>query len=102
MPEVVDYTAPEFPLQIQEIQWLQRVFPRNASNSISFSAHASQRRLCSGKQCGNEAWIGLGSEAFLILNNDTLVTKNAIGALTRASKNCLRPGLCGGCYFLYF
>lgn len=53
-----------------------------------------------GYAAGNNAGLSLGlrwgADAFLILNNDTMVTAPAIRALRDRLFACPRPGLCGG------
>lgn len=53
-----------------------------------------------GYAAGNNVGISLGlrwgADAFLLLNNDTMVTASAIRALRDRLFACTRPGLCGG------
>ena len=53
-----------------------------------------------GYAAGNNAGLSLGlrwgADAFLLLNNDTMVTAPAVRALRDRLFACTRPGLCGG------
>ena len=49
-----------------------------------------------GNNVGLRLGLRWGADAFLILNNDTLVSREAVGALRDRLFACERPGLCGG------
>ena len=93
---VVDYTAPEFPLQIQEIHWPKECFHATPQTQLVLVHMPHNAGYAAANNAGMKLGLDWGVEAFLILNNDTLVTKNAIGALYSRLDECLRPGLCGG------
>lgn len=48
-----------------------------------------------GNNVGLRLGLRWGAEAFLILNNDTMVCPEAVGALRDRLFDCQRPGLCG-------
>jgi hypothetical protein len=48
-----------------------------------------------GNNVGLRLGLQWGADAFLILNNDTMVERNAIGSLKRRLFSKQRPGLCG-------
>ncbi|MDD3183497.1 MAG: hypothetical protein PHD48_11955, partial [Alphaproteobacteria bacterium] len=93
---VVDYTAPEFPIQIQEIFWSKEYFHATPQTQLILVRMPHNAGYAAANNAGMKLGLDWGVEAVLLLNNDTLVTKNAIGALYSRLKECLRPGLCGG------
>lgn len=58
-----------------------------------------KRRNNGGYAAGNNAGLAIGmtfgADAFLLLNNDAILDKNALGAMWRALNGSRRPGLCG-------
>lgn len=53
------------------------------------------RGYAGGNNVGLRLGLRWGAEAFLILNNDTMVSRAAAGAMRDRLHACSRPGLCG-------
>ena len=92
---VINYATPDFPLQIQEISWVKGCFHATPQTQLILVHMPHNGGYASGNNAGLKLGLDWGAEAFLILNNDTIVTKKAIGALYSRLTECARPGLCG-------
>lgn len=57
---------------------------------------AKNRGYAAGNNAGLRLAQGLGAEAYLILNNDTTLERQAAGELYKRLRECEKPGLCGG------
>ncbi len=60
-----------------------------------FVRMSCNRGYAAGNNVGLQFGLDWGADAFLILNNDTMVTPTAVRALRDRLFACRRPGLCG-------
>ena len=93
---VVNYSAPQFPIQTEEVFWSKNCQTPRPQTQLVLVHMPHNGGYASGNNAGLRLGFDWGVEAFLILNNDTIVTRNAIGALYSRLTECARPGLCGG------
>ena len=93
---VVDYLAPAPPIQTEEVFWSKNSHPQCPQAQLVLVHMPRNGGYAPGNNAGLKLGLEWGAEAFLILNNDTIVTRNAIGALYSRLTECARPGLCGG------
>lgn len=68
---------------------------RNFQGGFILAAQKSNRGYAAGNNAGLRIGLALGCEAFLILNNDTVVEPPALFAMWKRLGQCPRPGLCG-------
>lgn len=99
----VEVASPDFmPLRPSSKPLPLTELPESALNSAGMPETRCvfvRKKRNGGYAAGNNAGLRLGlrwgADAFLILNNDTMVTASAIRALRERLFACHRPGLCG-------
>ena len=84
---VVDYTAPEFPLQIQEIHWPKECFHATPQTQLVLVHMPHNAGYAAANNAGMKLGLDWGVEAFLILNNDITYSKIGQKKLSYNSAN---------------
>ncbi len=102
----MDFALPEMgtpkpcpkPLPIRELD--EDVASQAASAPLTLLRRKSNTGYAAGNNAGIRLLMSWGADAVWILNNDTVVDKNALGAMRRRLFAKRRPGLCGSlvCY----
>ncbi|MBQ3060495.1 MAG: glycosyltransferase family 2 protein [Desulfovibrio sp.] len=91
-----DFGAPACsskPLVLTEVT--EGEYPALAQGSIVLLHANSNRGYAAGNNAGMRLLLHLGADAVWILNNDTVVHKDALGAMVARLFSKKRPGLCG-------
>jgi GT2 family glycosyltransferase len=93
LPELGAVTSIAKPLQLVEIN--DTSYERYSSSKLFLIRKAVNKGYASGNNAGLLYAMKLGADAVWILNNDTVIDKNALGAMQKKLFSKDRPGLCG-------
>jgi len=83
------------PLSLTELQESALDSAAKPETRCVFVRMSRNGGYAAGNNVGLRLGLQWGADAFLILNNDTMVTASAIGAMRDRLSACRRPGLCG-------
>ena len=98
----LEFALPEFgapgscrkPLSLAEIDG-DSPLPAMASSNVVLVRNSANRGYAAGNNAGLRLAMQGDAEAVWILNNDTIVDKDALGAMYRRLFSRKKPGLCG-------